>query len=149
MIKKYLARFGKEVAQIEDASDVAVIADFTNGLQSDRLSFDLRRDRPKTYEEMMEIAGDYALAEEEEVAQGGSYVHGHMPDTKSKCKDDKKTQSRDHQKDEKRQKGPPRESRGGNRASKFQGKYNHYTPLTGNQEEILSVVENKGLAKYP
>ncbi|KAK0594639.1 hypothetical protein LWI29_020395 [Acer saccharum] len=31
-IKKYLARFGKEVAQIEDASDVAVIAAFTNGL---------------------------------------------------------------------------------------------------------------------
>ncbi|KAK0582346.1 hypothetical protein LWI29_024479 [Acer saccharum] len=88
-IKKYLARFGKEVAQIEDASDVAVIAAFTNGLQSGRLSFDLRRDRPKTYEEMMEIAGDYALAEEEEVAQGGSY------------------------------------------------------------EEILSVVEDKGLAKYP
>ncbi|KAK0571374.1 hypothetical protein LWI29_014859 [Acer saccharum] len=90
-IKKYLARFGKEVAQIEDASDVAVIAAFTNGLQSGRLSFDLRRERPKTYEEMMEIAGDYALAEEEkeEVAQGGSY------------------------------------------------------------EEILSVVEDKGLAKYP
>ncbi|KAK0576289.1 hypothetical protein LWI29_014989 [Acer saccharum] len=40
-IKKYLARFGKEVAQIEDASDVAVIAAFTNGLQSGRLSFDL------------------------------------------------------------------------------------------------------------
>ncbi|KAK0573961.1 hypothetical protein LWI29_016278 [Acer saccharum] len=72
-IKKYLARFGKEVAQIEDASDVVVIAAFTNGLQSGRLSFDLRRERPKTYEEMMEIAGDYALAEEEEVAQGGSY----------------------------------------------------------------------------
>ncbi|KAK0608249.1 hypothetical protein LWI29_027904 [Acer saccharum] len=66
-----------------------VIAAFTNGLQSGRLSFDLRRERPKTYEEMMEIAGDYALAEEEEVAQGGSY------------------------------------------------------------EEILSVVEDKGLAKYP
>ncbi|KAK1557267.1 hypothetical protein Q3G72_021359 [Acer saccharum] len=104
-IKKYLARFGKEVAQIEDASDVAVIAAFTNGLQSGRLSFDLRRDRPKTYEEMMEIAGDYALAEEEEVAQGGSYVHGHKPDSKSDHKDDKKMQSRDHQKDEKGQKG--------------------------------------------
>ncbi|KAK0593833.1 hypothetical protein LWI29_030239 [Acer saccharum] len=94
-IKKYLARFGKEVAQIEDASDVAVIATFTNGLQSGRLSFDLRRDRPKTYEE---IAGDYALVEEEEVAQGGSYVHGHKPDSKSDHKDDKKMQSRDRQK---------------------------------------------------
>ncbi|KAK0585637.1 hypothetical protein LWI29_031668 [Acer saccharum] len=31
-IKKYLARFGTEVAQIEDASDVAVIVAFTNGL---------------------------------------------------------------------------------------------------------------------
>ncbi|KAK1551909.1 hypothetical protein Q3G72_007085 [Acer saccharum] len=71
-IKKYLARFRKEVAQIEDSSDVAVIAAFTNRLQSGRLSFDLRRDRLKTYEEMMEIANDYALAEEEEVAQRGS-----------------------------------------------------------------------------
>ncbi|KAK0600692.1 hypothetical protein LWI29_017527 [Acer saccharum] len=104
-IKKYLARFGKKVAQIEYASDVAVIAAFTNGLQSGRLSFDLRRDRPKTYEEMMEIASDYALAEEEEVAQGGSYVHGHKPDSKSDHKDDKKMQSRDLQKDEKGQKG--------------------------------------------
>ncbi|KAK0592666.1 hypothetical protein LWI29_023168 [Acer saccharum] len=99
-IKKYLARFGKEVAQIEDASDVAVIAAFTNGLQSGRLSFDLRRDRPKTYEEMMEIVGDYAWAEEEEEVA-------------------------------------------------FRGRYNHYTPLTGDQEEILSVVEDKELVKYP
>ncbi|KAK1591094.1 hypothetical protein Q3G72_002239 [Acer saccharum] len=43
-LKKYLTRFEKEVAQIEDASDVAVIAAFTNGLQSGRMSFDLRRD---------------------------------------------------------------------------------------------------------
>ncbi|KAK0579704.1 hypothetical protein LWI29_030124 [Acer saccharum] len=148
-IKKYLARFGKEVAQIEDASDVAVIAAFTNGLQSGRLSFDLRRDRPKTYEEMMEIAGDYALAEEEEVAQGGSYVYGHKPDLKTDHKDDKKMQSRDRQKDEKGQKGYSRENRGNTRANKFRGRYNHYTPLTGDQEEILSVVEDKGLAKYP
>ncbi|KAK0584696.1 hypothetical protein LWI29_017299 [Acer saccharum] len=150
-IKKYLARFGKEVAQIEDASDVVVIAAFTNGLQSGRLSFDLRRERPKTYEEMMEIAGDYALAEEEkeEVAQGGSYVHGHKPDSKPDHKDDKKTQTRDRQRDEKGQKGYPREGRGNARANKFRGRYNHYTPLTGDQEEILSVVEDKGLAKYP
>ena len=33
-IKKYLARFGKEVAQIEDVNDIAVIVAFTNGLQS-------------------------------------------------------------------------------------------------------------------
>ncbi|KAK0601186.1 hypothetical protein LWI29_022006 [Acer saccharum] len=98
--------------KLEAGTDVAVIAAFTNGLQSGRLSFDLRRDRPKTYEEMMEIAGDYALAEEEEVAQGGSYVHGHKPDSKSDHKDDKKIQSRDCQKDEKGQKGYPRESRG-------------------------------------
>ncbi|KAK0604017.1 hypothetical protein LWI29_011229 [Acer saccharum] len=103
-IKKYLARFGKEVAQIDDASDVAVIAAFTNGLQSGRLSFDLRRDRPKTYEEMMEIAGDYAWQ---------------------------------------------RKKKGNTRANKFRGRYNYYTPLTGDQEEILSVVEDKGLAKYP
>ena len=29
------------------------------------------------------------------------------------------------------------------------GKYSNYTPLTGEQEDILSVVEDKGLAKYP
>ena len=40
-LKKHLTRFGKEVAQIEDASDVAIIVPFTNGLQSGRLSFDL------------------------------------------------------------------------------------------------------------
>ncbi|KAK0576105.1 hypothetical protein LWI29_011966 [Acer saccharum] len=149
-IKKYLARFGKEVAQIEDASDVAMVAAFTNGLQSGRLSFDLRRERPKTYEEMMEIAGDYALAEEEEeVAQGGNYVHGHKPDSKPDHKDDKKAQSRNRQREEKGQKGYPREGRGNARTNKFRGRYNHYTPLTGDQEEILSVVEDKGLAKYP
>ena len=50
----------------------------------------------------MDIAGDYALAEEEEVAQGGSYVHGHKPDTKSESNDEKtKGQSRDRQKEEK------------------------------------------------
>ena len=37
----------------------------------------------------MDIAGDYALAEEEEVARRGSYVHGHKPDTKLESKDDK------------------------------------------------------------
>ncbi|KAK0606222.1 hypothetical protein LWI29_035319 [Acer saccharum] len=88
-LKKYLARFKKEVAQIEDASDVAVIATFTNGLQSGQLSFDLQRDRPKTYEEIMDITGNYALVEEEEVAQGGSYVHGHKPEAKSKQMDNK------------------------------------------------------------
>ncbi|KAK1564523.1 hypothetical protein Q3G72_005050 [Acer saccharum] len=64
---------------------------------------------------MMDIASDYTLAEEKEVAQGGSYMHGHKPDMKLEYKDDKtKT----------------------------------YTPLTGEQEDILSMVEDKGLAKY-
>ena len=49
----------------------------------------------------MDITGDYALVEEEEVAQGGSYVHGHKPDSKLEHKDDKKAQSSDRQKDEK------------------------------------------------
>ena len=79
----------------------------------------------------MDIAGDYALAEEEEVAHGSSYVHGHKPDLKSEHKDDKKTQSCDRQKDEKSQKGQSRESRGNNRTSRFRGRYSHYTPLTG------------------
>ncbi|KAK4848067.1 hypothetical protein QYF36_008899 [Acer negundo] len=55
-LKKYLTRFGKEVAQIEDGSNVGVIAAFTNRLPSGRLSFDLYKDRPKTYEKMMDIA---------------------------------------------------------------------------------------------
>ena len=77
----------------------------------------------------MEIAGDYALTEEEEVAQGGSYVHGHKPDSKSDRKDDKKTVSHDRQRNEKGQKGHSRESKGNPRASRFRGRYNHYTPL--------------------
>ncbi|KAK1587483.1 hypothetical protein Q3G72_013328 [Acer saccharum] len=64
---------------------------------------------------MMDIAGDYALAETEEVAQRGSYVHGHKPDTKLKSKDDKtKTRSCDCK-----------------------------------QKDILFMVEDKGLTKYP
>ncbi|KAK0602823.1 hypothetical protein LWI29_037329 [Acer saccharum] len=151
----FLQTFGdlasrKEVAQIEDASDVSVIAAFTNGLQSGRLSFDLWRDRPKTYEEMMDMAGDYALAEDKEVSQGGSYVHGHKPDTKLESRDDKtKTQSHDRQRDEKSRKGQSRESRGSNRASRYRSKYNSYTHLTDEQEDIISVVKDKGLAKYP
>ncbi|KAK0607491.1 hypothetical protein LWI29_015740 [Acer saccharum] len=73
-IKKYLARFRKEVAQIEDASDVAIIAAFTNGLQSGRLSFDLRRDdenswrlytsggRRSDQEEILSVVEDKGLA---------------------------------------------------------------------------------------
>ncbi|KAK0608559.1 hypothetical protein LWI29_032537 [Acer saccharum] len=78
-----------------------------------------------------------------------SYVHGHKPDSKSEHKDDRKAQSRDRQKDEKNQKRQPREGRGNNRTSRFRGRYSHYTPLTGDQEEILSIVEDKGLVKYP
>ncbi|KAK1552096.1 hypothetical protein Q3G72_010252 [Acer saccharum] len=40
-------------------------------------------------------------------------------------------QSHDRQKEEKNQNGQPRESRGNNRTSRFQGRYSHYTPLTG------------------
>ena len=97
----------------------------------------------------MDIAGDYALAEEEEVAQGGSYVHGHKPDTKSESKDDRtKGQSRDRPREEKSRKNQPRETQGSNRTSRFRGRYSNYTPLTGEQEDILSVVEDNGLAKY-
>ena len=63
----------------------------------------------------MDIARDYALAEEEEVAQRGSYVHGHKPDIKPKSKDDRtKGQSHDRQREEKSRKNQPRESRGSN-----------------------------------
>ncbi|KAK3204484.1 hypothetical protein Dsin_018530 [Dipteronia sinensis] len=43
-LKKYLTRFGKEVAHVKDANDVAITAVFTNGLQSERLSFNPWRD---------------------------------------------------------------------------------------------------------
>ena len=67
-LKKYLGRFGQEVSEIGSANDEAIIAAFINKLQNGQLSFDLRRARLTSYADIMDIAGDYALAEEEEIA---------------------------------------------------------------------------------
>ncbi|KAK0593259.1 hypothetical protein LWI29_033744 [Acer saccharum] len=67
-LKRYLGRFGQEVSEIGSANDEAIIATFINNLQNGQLSFDLRRARLTSYADMMDMAGGYALAEEEEIA---------------------------------------------------------------------------------
>ncbi|KAL5777702.1 hypothetical protein ACOSP7_010628 [Xanthoceras sorbifolium] len=67
-IRTYLSRFNREAVQVEDFNDAAAINILTNGLQSGAFSFHLRKQRPKTYPEMVEIAADNARAEEEEIA---------------------------------------------------------------------------------
>ncbi|KAK0590805.1 hypothetical protein LWI29_031928 [Acer saccharum] len=88
-LKKYLGRFGQEVSEIGSANDEAIIAAFINNLQNGQLSFDLRRARLTSYVDMMDMAGGYALAEEEEIATGGYFVHGGRPEG-SKTKDQTK-----------------------------------------------------------
>ncbi|KAK3188945.1 hypothetical protein Dsin_028506 [Dipteronia sinensis] len=88
-LKKYLERFGQEVSEIGSANDEAIIAAFINNLQNGQLSFDLRRARLTSYADMMDMAGGYALAEEEEIAMGGYFVHGGRPEG-SKAKDQAK-----------------------------------------------------------
>ena len=88
-LKKYLGRFGQEVSEIGSANDEAIIAAFINNLQNGQLSFDLRSARLTSYADMMDMAGGYALAEEEEIATGGYFVHGGRPEG-SKTKDQTK-----------------------------------------------------------
>ena len=75
-LKKYLGRLGQEVSEIGSANDEAIVAAFINNLQNGQLSFDLRRARLTSYANMMDIAGGYALAEEEEIATASHFVHG-------------------------------------------------------------------------
>ncbi|KAK0597251.1 hypothetical protein LWI29_023370 [Acer saccharum] len=131
-LKKCLGRFGQEVSEIRSANDEAIIAAFINNLQNGQLSFDLRRARLTSYADMMDIAGGYALAEEEEIATGGYFIHGGRPEG-AKTKD----QARAPDKDDKL-KNKARDGRDGRRAydpkinqpcQKFQGRYTNYTPL--------------------
>ncbi|KAK0587804.1 hypothetical protein LWI29_029161 [Acer saccharum] len=74
---------GNEVSEIGSANDKAIIAAFINNLQNGQLSFDLRRARLTSYADMMDMmdmTGGYALAEEEEIATGGYFVHGGHPE---------------------------------------------------------------------
>ncbi|KAK1563249.1 hypothetical protein Q3G72_024787 [Acer saccharum] len=79
-LKKYLGKFGQEVSEIGSANDEAIIATFINNLHNGQLSFNLRRARLTSYVDMMNMAGGYALAEEEEIATGGYFVHGGRPE---------------------------------------------------------------------
>ncbi|KAK3198447.1 hypothetical protein Dsin_021862 [Dipteronia sinensis] len=79
LLEDYLKRFSQEVSEIHNPNDEAVVAAFTNNLQKGRLSFDLRRKSPNTYTDLIDVAGSYAMAEEEEFAQGGNYMHGGRP----------------------------------------------------------------------
>ena len=152
-LKKYLGRFGQEVSEIGSANDEAIIAAFINNLQNGQLSFDLRRARLTSYADMMDMAGGYALAEEEEIATGGYFVHGSRPEG-SKTKDQTKT----HDPKGDKQKNKARDGRDGRRAydpktdqprQKFQGRYTNYTPLNKDQGEILAILEEKNMSKEP
>ncbi|KAK0574964.1 hypothetical protein LWI29_031634 [Acer saccharum] len=88
-LKKYLGRFGQEVSEIGSANNEAIIAAFINNLQNGQLSFDLRRACLTSYVDMMDMAGGYALAEEEEITMGGYFVHGGCPEG-AKTKDQAK-----------------------------------------------------------
>ncbi|KAK0590984.1 hypothetical protein LWI29_034021 [Acer saccharum] len=152
-LKRYLGRFGQEVSEIGSANDEAIITAFINNLQNGQLSFDLRRARLTSYADMMDMAGGYALAEEEEIATGGYFVHGGRPEG-SKTKD--QTKALDTKGD--KQKNKARDGRDGRRAydpktdqprQRFQGRYTNYTPLKKDQEEVLAILEEKNMSKEP
>ncbi|KAK0571631.1 hypothetical protein LWI29_019146 [Acer saccharum] len=141
-LKKYLGRFGQEVSEIGSANDEAIIAAFINNLQNGQLSFDLRRAHLTSYADMMDMAGGYALAEDEEIATGGYFIHGGRPEG-AKTKD----QARAPDKGDKL-KNKAQDGRDGRRAydqktdqpcQKFQGRYTNYTPLKKDQEECFQL----------
>ncbi|KAK1554477.1 hypothetical protein Q3G72_012781 [Acer saccharum] len=66
-LKKYLGRFGQEVSEIGSANDEAIVVAFINNLQNSQLFFDLRRARLTSYADMIDMAGGYALTEEEKL----------------------------------------------------------------------------------
>ncbi|KAI9169072.1 hypothetical protein LWI28_006485 [Acer negundo] len=68
-IKEYLSRFNKKVVRIKDFNDIAAINAFTNGLHSGIFSFQLRRERPRSYPKLVEIAAEYTVEEEEEMVK--------------------------------------------------------------------------------
>ncbi|KAK1563647.1 hypothetical protein Q3G72_030594 [Acer saccharum] len=90
---------------------------------------------------MMDMAGGYVLAEEEEIATGGYFMHGGRLEG-SKTKD--QTKAPDTKGD--KQKNKARDGRDGRRVydpktdqprQRFQGRYTTYTPLKKDQEEVL------------
>ena len=99
------------------------------------------------------MAGGYTLAEEEEIATGGYFVHGGRPKgSKTKAQ----TKAQDTKGD--KQKNKTRDGRDGRQAydpkidqprQKFQGWYTNYTPLKKDQEEVLAILEEKNMSKEP
>ncbi|KAK3230054.1 hypothetical protein Dsin_001935 [Dipteronia sinensis] len=145
-LKDYLKRFSQEVSGIRNPNDKVMVAAFTNNLEKGRLSFDLRRESPNTYTDIMDVAGSYAMAEEEELAQRGSYMHGGHPGENANVKN----QMGDHHESDGNKDGRrDKNHRNNQNEKKFHGQYTNYTPLTNKQEEILAIVEYQKLVKYP
>ncbi|KAK0578380.1 hypothetical protein LWI29_009529 [Acer saccharum] len=149
-LKRYLGRFGQEVSEIGSANDEAIIAAFINNLQNGQLSFDLRRARLTSYADMMDMARGYALAEEEEIATGGYFVHGGRPEgsktkDQTKAPDTKGDKQKNKCRDERRAYDPKTDQP----RQKFQGRYTNYTPLKKDQEEVLAILEEKNMSKEP
>ncbi|KAK3229501.1 hypothetical protein Dsin_001382 [Dipteronia sinensis] len=85
-LKDYLARFSQEVSEVQEPNDDAVVAAFINSLQQSQLSLSLRQRGPITYANLVDDVGGYAMAEEEQIAHGGEYIHGGQPSESLKPK---------------------------------------------------------------
>ncbi|KAK3225450.1 hypothetical protein Dsin_005312 [Dipteronia sinensis] len=145
---------GEKVSEIRSANDEVIISAFINNLQNGRLYFDLRRARLTSYADMIDMAGGYTLAEEEEIVTGGSFMHRGRPE-EAKSKDNRrKTQKEEtHKGDKQKSKAQSghrdNDQKGDRTSSKFQGKYTKYTPLKKKQEEVLKILEEKNMSKEP
>ncbi|KAI9199046.1 hypothetical protein LWI28_026479 [Acer negundo] len=75
-LKKYLTRFSQEVTKIQDPKDNAIVSAFVNSLQHSQLSLNLRQNGATTYAHLVDGVSGYAMVEEEQMAQGGEFIHG-------------------------------------------------------------------------
>ncbi|KAK3229690.1 hypothetical protein Dsin_001571 [Dipteronia sinensis] len=82
-LKDYLACFSQEVSEVQDPNDDAVMAAFVNSLHHNQLSLSLRQRGPITYANLVNDVGGYALAEEEQIAHEGEYIHGGRPNAEA------------------------------------------------------------------
>ncbi|KAK3221043.1 hypothetical protein Dsin_015013 [Dipteronia sinensis] len=78
-LKDYLARFSQEVSEVHDPNDDAVVATFINSLQHSQSSLSLRQKGPITYANLVDDVGGYEMAEKEQIAYEGEYIHGGRP----------------------------------------------------------------------
>ncbi|KAK0572248.1 hypothetical protein LWI29_028517 [Acer saccharum] len=75
-LKDYLIRFSQEVSEVQDPNDYAVVSTFINSLQHSQLSLSLRQNGLTTDAHLVDDMGGYAMAEEEQIAHGGEFIHG-------------------------------------------------------------------------